>query len=183
MSQNPPPRQDLVSVHQSKYPALFFSLNSGHRFSHADARFPCLYLAADIHTCLFERFGDKTYDNQMAIAQSIWDAHSLSRMQVPALEVCDLTSSKTLSALKVDLSALMHHDLALPQEWGLALQQHPAGFQGIQFRSRLNGKRCLVLFKRNSLEKRLHETLLDTLPNHPDAADWLDKHEVSLFSR
>jgi hypothetical protein len=168
-------------VHQSKYSALFFSLNSGHRFSHPESPFPCLYLAADIHTCLFERFGDQTYANHMAIAESIWNAHSLSRVQVPLLNVCDLTSSKTLSSLKVDLSTLMHHDLALPQEWGLALQRHPAGFQGIQFRSRLNGKRCLVLFKREGLEKRLRDTILDTLPNQQDAVDWLDKHEVSLF--
>src|SRR5437879_11406779 len=81
-----PPR-NWFRVHQSGYPAIFLSLNTAHRFSHKDSPYPFLYLGIDIETCLFERFGDETYDDQMAIAQSIWYEHSLSTVQIPEVHV------------------------------------------------------------------------------------------------
>src|SRR3954471_19128844 len=45
-------------VHQSKFDAIHFSLRDVHRFSHPQCPYSCLYLACDIATCLFERFGD-----------------------------------------------------------------------------------------------------------------------------
>jgi len=132
-------------------------------------------------TCLFERFGDKAYDQKKAVAQSLWQAHSVSTIQVPELLVCDLANAKTLSALMVDLSSLMHNDVATPQEWGLAIQRHPANFQAVKFKSRFNGRACLALFQRDGLERRLREALLGTLPENDTAVDWLDKHKVSLY--
>src|SRR5436190_495130 len=132
------PARKWFRVHQSNFPAIFWSVNTAHRFSHARCSYPLLYLAMDIDTCLFERFGDKTYEDEKAVAQSIWNLHSVSEIQVPELHVCDLTKAKTLSAARVDLTALMHHELAIPQEWGLAIQRHPASFQGIKFKSRFN---------------------------------------------
>jgi hypothetical protein len=102
-------------------------------------------------------------------------------VQVPALQVCDLASARTLSAMMADLSALMHQDLACPQVWGLAIQKHPANFQAIRFKSRFNGKPCLSIFQRDSLKSRLKETLLETLSNVDEAAAWLDEHKVSLY--
>src|SRR5438132_1640162 len=109
------PARGWFRVHQSTFPAIFFSLNTVHRFSHKDCPYPFLYLAIDIDTCLFERFGDKTYDNQKTIAQSIWNLHSVSKVLAPDLHICDLTNAKTLSAAMVELTALMHNDTANPQ--------------------------------------------------------------------
>jgi hypothetical protein len=175
------PAQKWYRVHQSKYPAVHFSLSTSHRFSHRDCPHPFLYLAADVDTCLFERFGDKAYDQQKAIAQSLWEAHCVSAVRVPEVCICDLTRTRTLSALRVDLSALMHNELATPQAWGLALQRHPAQFQAIRFRSRFNSKACLTLFQCGGIEKRLRETLLGPLSECDAAVEWLDKHKVSLY--
>jgi hypothetical protein len=140
-----------------------------------------LYLAADIETCLFERFGDTAYDGHRALARMLWEAHSVSQVRVPEIQVCDLTKVRTLSAMMADLSALMHHELSTPQEWGLAIQGHPAHFQAIKFRSRFNGNTCLAVFQRDGLESKLSEKSLDTLMNNSSAVQWLDTHRVSLY--
>jgi hypothetical protein len=121
------------------------------------------------------------YDRALALAFSLWQAHSITAIRVPAIHVCDLTNAKTLSALRVDLSALMHNDIKTPQQWGLAIQRHPANFQGIKFKSRFNGKMCLALFKRDNLEKSLKDRSGESLLDSEEAADWLHKHKVSLY--
>jgi len=121
------------------------------------------------------------YDGGLAVAFSLWQTHSVSAIHVPAILLCDLTNAKTLSALRVDLSALMHNDLKIPQLWGLAIQQHPANFQAIKFKSRFNGKMCLALFNRDNLAKRLKDSAIVSLLNSGDAADWLHKHKVSFY--
>ncbi len=175
------PTRNWFRVHQSRHSAAYFSLDTNHRFSHKDCPCSLLYLGVDVDTCLFERFGDLAYDNQNAIPQSLWAAHSASLVQVPEIHSCDLTNAKTLSALMVDLSALMHNEVSTPQEWGLAVQSHPGNFQAIKFKSRFNGKACLALFQRDGIETRLKESALDTLPNNDTALDWLAKHKVSLY--
>jgi len=168
-------------VHQSRFEAIHFSLRDLHRFSHPDCAHSYLYLGCDTATCLFERFGDEMYDGGLAVAFSLWQTHSVSAIHVPAIHLCDLTNAKTLSALRVDLSALMHNDLKIPQLWGLAIQQHPANFQAIKFKSRFNGKMCLALFNRDNLAKRLKDSAIVSLLNSGDAADWLHKHKVSFY--
>jgi hypothetical protein len=168
-------------VHQSAYPATFFSLNGNHRFSHPECPWPFLYLGGDTATCLFERFGDTLYDQKLAIPSSIWRAHCMSSIRLPALRVCDLTDARTLSALNVDLSALTNNDLQVPQAWGLAIQQHSAVFGAIQFKSRFNDWFCLAVFNRGDLEKQITETRLESLLDHVPAIDWLHEHKVSLY--
>ncbi len=175
------PARNWFRVHRWGHSASSFSLDTNHRYSHKACPYPLLYLGVDIDTCLFERFGDKAYDNQKSVPQSLWTAHCVSTVQVPEIHVCDLTSAKTLSALLVNLGALMHTEVAAPQEWGLAIQLHHANFQAIKFRSRFNGKICLALFQRDSIHEHLRETLLDTLPNNDTAVDWLDRHQVGLY--
>jgi hypothetical protein len=180
----PPTRQPAriwFRVHQSQCQAAFFSLNPSHRFSHPGCPRKFLYLAVDADTCLFERFGDQAYDQQKSVAQSLWQAHRLASIQVPEVHVCDLTSAKTLSLLSVDLGALMHNDVSIPQAWGLAIQQHPANFQAIKFKSRFNGKACLALFQRDGIEDQLRETSLGALSKNDEAVNWLHKHQVSLY--
>jgi hypothetical protein len=168
-------------VHQTKFDAIHFSLRDIHRFSHPQCLYSCLYLACDSATCLFERFGDQLYDRALTIASSLWQAHSVTAIRIPAIHICDLTNSKTLSALRADLSALMHYDLKIPQQWGLAIQRHPANFQGIKFKSRFNGKICLALFARDNVENKLKETSSESLLDSESAADWLHGHKVRLY--
>jgi len=121
------------------------------------------------------------YDRALAIASSLWQAQGITAIRVPAIHVCDLTNARTLSALRVDLSALMHNDLKTPQEWGLAIQRHPANFQGIKFKSRFNGKVCLALFKHDHIEKRIKAASSRALVDADEAVNWLHKHKVSLY--
>src|SRR5436305_4162037 len=87
-------------VHPSKFGAIHFSLRDIHRFSHPECPCSCLYLACDTATCLFERFGDQMYDRALAVAFSLWQAHSVTAVRVPAIHICDLTNARTLSALR-----------------------------------------------------------------------------------
>jgi hypothetical protein len=175
------PAREWFGVHQSGLPARYFSLNTHHRFSHQDCPYSFLYLGVDVGTCLFERFGDEAYDRHRSLSKSLWDACCVSSIQLPEVQVCDLTRSRTLSALMVDLTALMNEKLAIPQEWGLAIQQHPGAFEGIKFKSRFNHGACLALFQRDQVEKQLTETLLGALSDQDTAVDWLDEHRVSLY--
>lgn len=175
------PARNWFRVHPLRLKALVFSLNPGHRFSHANCPCEFLYLGSDIDTCLFERFGDTAYNGKKVIPLSLWKNHSLSRLQVPELKVCDLTHAPTLSALAVDLSSLMHPDLSLSHAWGLAIQKHPANFDAIKFKSRFNGQSCLALFGRNGIESRIREIALGELSDNSAAVDWLARHQISLF--
>lgn len=168
-------------VHQSTYAAAFFSLNRNHRFSHPDCPLTFLYLGGDTATCLFERFGDLMYDKKLAVPHSIWKAHGMASIRVPRLRVCDLTDARTLSALRVDLSALTNNDVQVPQAWGLAIQRHPAEFEAIQFKSRFNDWFCLAVFNRRKMEKRVEERRLEPLAEHGPAIEWLQDHKVSLY--
>src|SRR5579884_745258 len=168
-------------VHQSRFSALHFSLNSIHRFSHDDCPCPFLYLAEDVETCLFEAFGDKTYEQQKIIPRSLWKVNCVTGVRVPKLQLCDLTKRETLRVLFRSVRALMNNDLAAPQAWGLAIQKHPAAFQAITFKSRFNGKSCLALFRRDGIDKQLSEVRFGSLMKNGPAVNWLDKHKVSLF--
>src|SRR5436190_141540 len=83
----------------------------------------------------------------------------------------------TLSALNVDLSALTNNNLKVPQAWGLAIQQHPAAFEAIQFKSRFNDWFCLAVFNRGEIEKQITETRIESLLAHLPAIDWLHEHK------
>ena len=74
----------------------------------------------------------------------------------------------------------MNDDISIPQEWGLAIQQHPAQVPAIKFKSRFTGNACLALFERGSLPAQLKERPLSTINQFAPALDWLAKHRVSL---
>jgi hypothetical protein len=140
-----------------------------------------LYAGEDTETCLFERFGDLSYDGNRALAKTLWYSHSIAALYVPELVLCDLTDSKTLSALQVDLGGLMHHDVSVPQEWAYTLQKHPARFQGLLYRSRFNGKNCLALFDRAGVSERTRAETISPLADHGDSVNWLEKHKIALY--
>ena len=167
-------------IHQSGHSAIYFSLNPTHRFSHPHCPHKMLYVAMDSPTCLWECFGDRLFDGNHRLPRTVWDDASISTVEVPPLHLCDLSSVNTRGALAVDLTALMNDDLAVPQAWGLAIQNHPAQVPAIKFKSRFTGTACLALFDRGSLPTQLKESRLGPLKTHPPALDWLQRNDVLL---
>ena len=78
----------------------------------------------------------------------LWTTRTLSRVQVPDLRLCDLTDELTRSRAKVDVSALTHTDLSVSKAWGLAIERHPANFDGLRYRSHFDNQPCIALLER-----------------------------------
>jgi hypothetical protein len=167
-------------VHHREAGALTFGLHAHHRFSHPDSTHPFLYLGSDMPTCLWERFGDVLYDGCHTVSRQLWADTVISEIRVPELKVCDLTNDRTRSAMMVDMTALMSHELSVPQAWSLVLQRHPAGFQALKYSSRFNERPCLALFGAGNLPGRLVEKRLGPLSGLDPAAEWLEAHQVCL---
>ncbi len=164
------------------YPPVEFRLVSSHRFSHPDAPEALLYLSFDLEICLMECFGDAIYGRPgSVVSRSAWMRKRVTRIQVfVSLRICDLTSVETRTALKVDLSALTHPDLDVPQAWGLAIQKHPDSVDGLFYHSRFTAKRCLVLFDRPGLATKLKSVKMGELVDLDPAHAFLDQYKVAL---
>lgn len=167
-------------VHRLGQPAREFALLPVHRFSHARCPYPLLYVAPTIQTCLWEVFGDDVFEGQRAISVSKWTGRRVSQITVPELKVCAISLEKTRDAMGVDKGSLLAADLTIPQEWGLAVQQHPARFQAIKFTSRFVDQPCLGLFDRDGLKGRLKAKLLGELKDLDEAVDWLHERKTAL---
>lgn len=130
--------------------------------------------------CLWEYFGDDVFGGRRVIAGSRWARCRLSRITVPTLSVCAVSLEATRAAMGVDKASLLAADLAVPQAWGLAVQQHPAGFDALKYTSRFVDQPCLALFDRGGMAARLRETALGDLGDLDAAVDWLDERKVAL---
>ena len=108
-------------------------------------------------------------------------ATTISSITSPSLSICDLGRIQVRAALNVDMSALINDDLSVPQAWGLALQQHPAYFQGIRFISRFTTRPCLALFNRDRIKNALTEKALRPLAKFDAALVWLEKYQIQLI--
>ncbi len=104
----------------------------------------------------------------------------MSRIVVPRLKVCAVSLEPTRNAMGVDKASLLAADINIPQQWGLAVQEHPAGFEAIKYSSRFVDQPCLALFDRGALAARLQEALLGELKDLDAAVDWLDEHNAAL---
>ncbi|MES2707371.1 MAG: RES family NAD+ phosphorylase [Verrucomicrobiota bacterium] len=173
---------DTLRLHGASYPAIQFRLVTSHRFSHPDAPGGLLYLADDPETCLMECFGDAVLDPGSFISQTRWMNQRVSRIQsTDTFRLCDLTETKTRSALKVDLPSLLHPDLSIPQTWGLAIQTHPENADGLCFFSRFTNRRCLVLFDAGGRHlSKLKSTAQGGLAVHAQADRFLDENKIAL---
>jgi len=167
-------------VHPHWSSAIFFNLKPTHRYSHPNCPFPILYVAIDPETCLWEVFGDAVFDHGHALPKTQWDDLVISLIHVPDFHLCDLSKTSTRGALTVDLAALMNEDLAVPQEWGLAIQRHPAQVPALKFKSRFTGHACLAIFDRGAIRQQLRETSLGSLSQFDPALTCLTKHQVTL---
>jgi hypothetical protein len=167
-------------VHPLAYKAVHFTLNPTHRYSHPNCPFKVLYVAIDPETCLFERFGDDLYDNARHLPQTLWDDTAISVIEAPPFHLCDLSTTTTRTALTVDLTALMSADITVPQQWGLAIQNHPSQLPAIKYRSRFTNKACLAVFDRPGIRSQLKESTLGPVNQYIDTLDWLTRHQIAL---
>ena len=171
-----------LRVHSLKRPAINFRLNPAHRFSHPDAPAGLLYLGESCETCLWECFGDSILDPDSVIPAQQWINQRVSEVTFKKpLRLCDLTQTAVRSALKVDLSALKHTDLTVPQEWGLAIQNHPKEVDGLLYSSRFTGKRCLVLFERKKTVSLLKSKVRGKLMDLDEGERFLGDNQITLI--
>lgn len=114
------------------------------------------------------------------ISAGKWNGCSLSRISIPQVRACAVSLESTRNVMGVDKASLLAADLNVPQAWGLAVQQHPAGFEALKYSSRFIDQPCLALFDRGGMAARLQESLLGELEALDEAVDWLEEHEVAL---
>lgn len=175
------PQRNWFRVHWSGTSPVQFGVGTYHRFSHPAAPFPMLYLGASLSVCLWEYFGDDVFCGRHVISATKWNGCSISQIGVPQLKkICAVGLEPTRNAMGVDKASLMAADLQIPQQWGLAVQQHPAAFEGIKYSSRFMDQACLALFERGGMAAKLHTTLLGKLQDLDGAVNWLDEHHIAL---
>ncbi len=171
-----------LRVHGLKRPAINFRLNPAHRFSHPNAPAGLLYLGESCETCLWECFGDSILDPDSLIPSQQWINQRVSEVTFKKpLRLCDLTQTAVRSALKVDLSALKHTDLTVPQAWGLAIQNHPEEVDGLLYNSRFTGERCLVLFERKTTASLLKSKISGKLIDLDEGERFLGDNQITLI--
>lgn len=174
------PARAWFRLHRSNASALEFGCFPFHRFSHSRCPYPILYLGPNIQTCIWEVFGSDVFEGNRVIAASKWGERSVSRITVPEVKVCAVSLEKTREVMGVDKSSLLAVDLTVPQDWGLAVQEHPASFQALKYTSRFVDQPCLALFDRDGLPARLKVSLLGTLEELDPAIDWLHERKAAL---
>jgi hypothetical protein len=179
LSVSTPGAREALRIHSVRFPAISFRTNPEHRFSHPAAPGGLLYLGEDLETCLWECFGDEIL-HRSAIARVDWGKR-LSKIAWSApLKICDLTTLSVRRTLGMDLSAMKHTELEVPQAWGLAIQNHPDGVHGLRYFSRFTGKPCIVLFEQPGLATRLQESPVSLLAELDTADDFLDANSIAL---
>lgn len=172
---------DTVRVHLANYPAAQFRLNPFHRFSHPDAPGGLLYLGEDVETCFWECFGDGILDPGSTLARVDLENRRLSRIiSQGRFKICDLTDLSTRRTLGLDLSALKHTELDVPQAWGLAIQSHSEKADGLRYFSRFTGRPCLALFERPGTAAKLTEIPLALLPDLDETEHFLAANAIAL---
>lgn len=174
------PLRHWFRVHKSGSSPIVFGTFLHHRFSHQDCPHPLLYVGATIQTCLWEVFGDDIFQEKRTIAEGKWRGSSISQITVPEVRVCAVSLERTRDAMGVDKASLLAADLTVPQAWGLAVQRHPASFQGIKYSSRFLDQPCLALFDQDKLIVQLKVTHLGELSDLDVAADWLHERGAAL---
>ncbi len=170
---------EAFRIHSVRFPAVSFRLNPEHRFSHPNAPGGLLYMGEDLETCLWECFGDEILDHS-SIAKVDWGKRLSKISSTAHLRICDLTVLPVRRTLGLDLSAMKHTELDVPQAWGLAIQNHPDAVDGLRYFSRFTGNPCVVLFERPGLAAKLRESPVSLLTELDTADDFLDANSIAF---
>lgn len=171
---------DWIRVHAIQYSAIHFAKRANNRFTPKNFPFGVLYVGENLQTALFELFGDEMIKDDCRIRTYRWMSYQVSSLQVPQVLICDFCDPHTRTALGVDLASLMAANLQVPQAWALAIMNHSANVDGIQYQSRFTNGSCLALFDRGNIKSTIQTTPLGPLSSLQEANDFLDEFEVAM---
>lgn len=167
-----------VRLGNANFRSQFFA-NPRSRLTPISGQFACVYLAADRETAVAEVWGDRFWSHRAhhasvyGISRAIAAASAFMEASPPhELRLCDLTDSDVRLALGVDSGTLYSPDLALPRTWAERIARHPAGFDGILYRSRITDEPCAVLWLRpggRALDREMNFTTLAPFLNSSEA--------------
>jgi RES domain-containing protein len=167
-------------VHPADKSAIYFGKSANNRFTPKDSPFGVCYAAEDLPTALFEVFGDEMLENDCRLRGWRWMNYRISEIHLPSVSICDLSEDQTRSVLGVDLASLRSPELQIPQEWALAVMNHRAEVDGMQYQSRFTSRRCLALFDRRGIGPHIGAKLLGKLSGLPEANKFLDEYKVLI---
>jgi hypothetical protein len=77
-------------------------------------------------------------------------------------------------------ASLFFTKLTVPQEWALAVMNHRAELDGIQYQSRFTSRKCLALFDRRDIGPQIRANLLGGLSGQPEANKFLHEYKVVI---
>jgi hypothetical protein len=63
----------------------------------------------------------------------------------------------------------------------LAIERHPANFDGLRYRSHFDNQPCIALFERALLVPQLRETIVADLADAPESDAFVIQHQLSLI--
>jgi hypothetical protein len=139
-------------------PAKAFFASASGRLTPESETVPCLYLAISDETSFKELYGDD-YDAAekagVPFSLSLNDAmkraflHTTEEIKV---RVYDLARGSAAKKIGLDLGTLYAPLIMHTRAFAQRLHDHPAGFDGIRYRSRLMDTECFVLWQTRGLK-------------------------------
>lgn len=159
-------------------PAKTFFASATGRLTPDSGKVPCLYLASTAETSFEELYGDH-YDaaEKAGISFSLPLDEAQKRVLLHTtgafnVRVYDLTKDGAAKKIGLDLGTLYAPQIKHTRTFAQRLHDHPAGFDGIRYRSRLMDTECFVLWQTQGLHAPLL-ALDSTLLAHakPDSTD------------
>lgn len=133
-------------------PGLRFLAAASGRLTPCSGGVPCLYLAQNRETSFCELYGDFIDSAQKSgvapkfTKKTLEDRVFLKTAGSLAVNLYDLTASKSAKKIGMDLTTLYTPAVAFPREFAQRLHDHPANFDGIQYVSRHTQTVCMVLW-------------------------------------
>lgn len=169
---------------RKEFASPFFP-SPGSRLTPISRQFPCVYLAATQVTTVAEVWGDRLAAQResggsiFSIPASLAAKWAFLKMEcLPAdLRLLDLTQSASLLAAGLDATTLYVPDLSIPQGWAERVARHPAQLDGIAYRSRHTGEKCLVLWDQPSGTRDVESRI-----GFEPAGEFLESDETYLLA-
>ncbi len=128
-----------------------FIARPGARLTPRSMKVPCLYLAGEMSTSFMELYGDRLYAAKvegkvLGMPELEIDERIFVKVRTPKLRLCDLVKPGGAKKLNLDQGTLWAADLKFPQLFAEAILKHPAGVDGILYKSRHTDSVCAVVW-------------------------------------
>lgn len=179
-------RQPWFRLSRVARPAIYWGLNPPRkekgRFDDPSGEYGVLYMASDPHCAFIETFGHNTGIRTVEMAQL--RARILYRIDCDRpLRLADLTGPR-LAQVGAD-SLIFSGDIAISQQWSLAVYGHPKAPDGIYYHARHDPSRMsAALFNRGDMEQHLTAADLGTLADRSNTgllAEILKSYRFALL--